>query len=55
VLEKLPPNSHLRSPSSYFRWTVRAHNEINRHLGKKIMSLREAKRIWKFPKLSVGR
>jgi hypothetical protein len=31
----------------YFRWTVRGHNAINRKLGKKELTVEEAKRIYK--------
>jgi Erv1 / Alr family len=44
VTAKLPPD--FSSPAAYFRWTVRAHNAINRRLGKPIMKLQTAKRLW---------
>jgi hypothetical protein len=40
------PLPDLRSAVRYFAWTVRAHNQINQHLGKPIVSLREARKIW---------
>lgn len=46
VLAKLPPD--FSSRSGYFRWTVRAHNAINRLLKKPVVDLRTAKRHWHF-------
>jgi hypothetical protein len=44
VIDNIPLN--LASPRTHFAWTVRAHNAINRLLGKPIMSLRQARRLW---------
>ena len=41
VLEN-PPNY---SPNRYFEWTVRCHNAVNHKLGKKLISVEEARRI----------
>lgn len=46
VIAKLPPD--FSSRAAYFRWTVRAHNSINRRLGKPIVSLRTARALWRF-------
>lgn len=32
---------------SYFAWTVLAHNEVNARLGKPIVSIHEAREIWR--------
>jgi hypothetical protein len=39
-----PPD--LSSRESYFAWTVRVHNAINRELGKPEVSLDEATSLW---------
>jgi hypothetical protein len=41
LLEEMPPD--LASPDRYFDWTVRAHNAINRRLGKPEMPVSEAR------------
>lgn len=46
VVAKLPPT--FSSRAAYFRWTVRAHNAINRRLGKPIIPLRRARSLWNF-------
>jgi hypothetical protein len=52
VTEKLPPpflsTTQPLNRSTYFSWTVRAHNAINARLGKPIMKLQTAKRRWSF-------
>jgi hypothetical protein len=34
--------------ASYFAWTVKLHNLINARIGKPILSLRVAKKLWHF-------
>lgn len=64
VLQKIPPpfadlsdeSRHSPAPAGrrritradYFCWTVRAHNAINRLLGKPIVTLRAARKLWRF-------
>ena len=45
IEEKIPPD--FSSLDLFFEWTVKGHNEINKKLGKPIVSLEEAKEIWK--------
>jgi hypothetical protein len=41
----LPPD--YSSHEAWFAWGVKAHNEVNQRLGKPIVSLEEAKHIWR--------
>jgi hypothetical protein len=45
VVASNPPPLNA-SPARTFAWTVRVHNEINKLLGKPIVDLRTAKRLW---------
>lgn len=42
---KYPPD--FSSREAFFAWTVRAHNAVNRRLGKREMSLEEALELWR--------
>jgi hypothetical protein len=41
VIARMPPD--FSSNASYFAWTVAAHNEVSRKLGKPLMSVAEAR------------
>jgi hypothetical protein len=46
VVAKLPPD--FSSRAAYFRWTVRAHNQINKRLDKPAVTIRRARSLWNF-------
>ena len=45
IQERIPPD--FSSQDLFFEWTVIVHNEVNKKLGKRIVSLEEARNIWK--------
>jgi len=40
-----PPD--FTTKESYFAWTVKAHNDINNRLGKPIVSVEDAKKLYR--------
>lgn len=44
LLEQMPPD--VRDKDRFFAWTVAAHNRVNAKLGKRIMSLDEARALY---------
>lgn len=44
LILKFPPD--YSSAENFFKWTVEAHNKVNERLGKSIVSIEEAKKIW---------
>jgi len=44
ILKKHPPKFGKR----YFAWTVYVHNKVNKKLGKERISVKKAKKIWKY-------
>lgn len=38
----------VKNRNHLFRWTVAMHNRVNERLGKRLISLKEAARIYKF-------
>lgn len=43
-LQKLPIDSHLGNNEDLFKWSVALHNSVNRRLGKKEISVEEARK-----------
>lgn len=47
LIAEFSPDEAFKNSDDYFKWTVDAHNKVNERLGKPIISLEEAKRLWK--------
>lgn len=47
LLDRMPPD--LSTPETYFAWSVAAHNEVNARLGKPILPLDDARRLYPPP------
>lgn len=45
-LTKLPVESYLDGKETLFAWSVQLHNIVNRQLGKREMTLEEARKYW---------
>lgn len=46
-LEELPVEGFLGNKDLLFEWTVRLHNIVNRDLGKPLMSLHDAQKLYR--------
>jgi hypothetical protein len=51
IVRAHPPD--FASAHSYFVWTVRAHNAVNRLLGKPIVSVARASSLWRRQPLTL--
>ena len=46
-MNKLPLSSYLNNKNDLFKWTVEMHNMVNTELGKKVLTVEQAKNIYK--------
>ncbi len=46
-MNKLPLSSYLNNKNDLFKWTVEMHNIVNSDLGKPILTVEQAKNIYK--------